>query len=153
MEATGFGVMHVDAEDRHHRLPREARRSARHARTGPTWRSPAWASTCSTPKFLFEQLRRDAADPQLEPRFRQGHHPATSCKHGKAVAHRFTQSCVRSAPEPEAYWRDVGTVDAYWQANIDLTDVVPALDLYDADWPIWTYGEITPPAKFVHDEE
>jgi glucose-1-phosphate adenylyltransferase len=59
---------------------------------------------------------------------------------------------VRSATEQESYWRDVGTVDAYWEANIDLTDVTPALDLYDRDWPVWTYGEITPPAKFVHDE-
>ena len=74
-------------------------------------------------------------------------------KHGKAVAHRFTSSCVRSGNEPEAYWRDVGTIDAYWEANIDLTDFVPALDLYDRDWPIWTYAEITPPAKFVHDED
>ena len=54
-------------------------------------------------------------------------------------------------PKREAYWRDVGTIDAYWEANIDLTDVVPALDLYDRNWPIWTYAEITPPAKFVHD--
>jgi glucose-1-phosphate adenylyltransferase len=53
--------------------------------------------------------------------------------------------------ETEAYWRDVGTVDAYWEANIDLTRVTPALDLYDSGWPIWTYTEITPPAKFVHD--
>jgi glucose-1-phosphate adenylyltransferase len=49
------------------------------------------------------------------------------------------------------YWRDVGTIDAYWEANIDLTDVVPSLDLYDVNWPIWTYAEITPPGKFVHD--
>ena len=49
------------------------------------------------------------------------------------------------------YWRDVGTVDAYWAANIDLTNILPDLDLYDRAWPIWTYGEITPPAKFVHD--
>src|SRR5262249_1581890 len=55
--------------------------------------------------------------------------------------------------ESELYWRDVGTIDAYWKANIDLTDVVPALDLFDRDWPIWTYGEITPPAKFVHNED
>ena len=60
---------------------------------------------------------------------------------------------MRSGFEAEAYWRDVGTLDAYWQANIDLTEVVPALDLYDSEWPIWTYGEVTPPAKFVHDEE
>ena len=55
------------------------------------------------------------------------------------------------ARRDRAYWRDVGTLDAYWEANIDLTDVVPELDLYDRDWPIWTYAEITPPAKFVHD--
>ena len=74
-------------------------------------------------------------------------------KNGKAVAHRFTQSCVRSDFEREAYWRDVGTIDAYWQANIDLTAVVPELDIYDKSWPIWTYAEISPPAKFVHDDE
>ena len=60
---------------------------------------------------------------------------------------------MRSSSEAEAYWRDVGTVDAYWEANIDLTDVIPELDLYDTDWPIWTYSELTPPAKFVHDED
>ena len=72
---------------------------------------------------------------------------------GKAVAHRFSESCVRETPDKEAYWRDVGTVDAYWQANIDLTDILPELDLYDRSWPIWTYAEIRPPAKFVHNEE
>jgi glucose-1-phosphate adenylyltransferase len=60
---------------------------------------------------------------------------------------------VRSRQEAEAYWRDVGTVDAYWEANIDLTQVQPPLDLYDSEWPIWTYSELTPPAKFVHDED
>src|SRR5205823_6989337 len=50
-------------------------------------------------------------------------------------------------------WRDVGTLDAYWAANLDLTDIVPQLDLYDRNWPIWTFAEISPPAKFVHDEE
>ena len=66
-------------------------------------------------------------------------------KHGKAVAHRFTRSCVRSATEAEAYWRDVGTLDAYWAANIDLTGPLPALDLYDREWPIWTFAEVTRP--------
>jgi glucose-1-phosphate adenylyltransferase len=60
---------------------------------------------------------------------------------------------VRSPDEHETYWRDVGTLDAYFTANIDLTDVVPELDVYDEDWPIWTYAKITPPAKFVHDVE
>jgi glucose-1-phosphate adenylyltransferase len=59
---------------------------------------------------------------------------------------------VKSDAEAEAYWRDVGTVDSFWEANIELTDVIPALDLYDTNWPIWTYGEITAPAKFVHRE-
>ena len=71
-------------------------------------------------------------------------------KHGNAVAHHFSRSCVRANGQGAAYWRDVGTLDAYWSSNIDLTDVVPELDLYDQDWPIWTFAEITPPAKFVH---
>jgi glucose-1-phosphate adenylyltransferase len=55
--------------------------------------------------------------------------------------------------EREPYWRDVGTVDAFWKANLDLTDSHPPLDIYSTDWPIWTYSELTPPAKFIHDEE
>jgi glucose-1-phosphate adenylyltransferase len=103
-------------------------------------------------KFLFDQLRRDDADPNSSRDFGKDLIPYL-VKHGKALAHRFTQSCVRSGFEAGAYWRDVGTLDAYWKANIDLTDVIPALDLYDMEWPIWTYGEITPPAKFVHDDD
>uniref|UniRef100_A0A2A3JXJ8 Glucose-1-phosphate adenylyltransferase n=1 Tax=Alloyangia mangrovi TaxID=1779329 RepID=A0A2A3JXJ8_9RHOB len=71
---------------------------------------------------------------------------------GGAQAHRFEDSCVREAGKP-AYWRDVGTVDAFWRANIDLTNFDPELDLWDTDWPIWTYAEVVPPAKFIHDEE
>jgi glucose-1-phosphate adenylyltransferase len=51
-----------------------------------------------------------------------------------------------------AYWRDIGTLDAYWQANMELVDVVPVLNLYDADWPIYSYREPAPPAKTVHGE-
>ena len=68
------------------------------------------------------------------------------------MTHQFSGSCVRSDDDPRTYWRDVGTVDAYWAAKIDLTDVLPEPDLYDRTWPIWTYAEITSPAKFVHDE-
>ena len=71
----------------------------------------------------------------------------------QAVAHPFGMSCVRSAPEAPAYWRDVGTVEAYWSANLDLTDPLPELDMYDRDWPIWTYQEQLPPAKFVFDDD
>jgi glucose-1-phosphate adenylyltransferase len=103
-------------------------------------------------RFLLEQLRRDAATPGSSRDFGKDIIPYL-VQHGKAVAHRFTTSCVRSDFEKKAYWRDVGTIDAYWEANIDLTDVVPELDLYDREWPIWTYAEVRPPAKFVHDED
>ncbi len=103
-------------------------------------------------KFLVDALRRDAADPSSSRDFGKDIIPHI-VSHGKAQAHRFADSCVRSDFEREPYWRDVGTVDAYWQANIDLTDIVPELDLYDKSWPIWTYAEILPPAKFVHDDE
>jgi glucose-1-phosphate adenylyltransferase len=103
-------------------------------------------------RFLIEELRRDADDPNSKRDFGGDIIPYI-VKHGKAVAHRFSSSCVRAESEPVPYWRDVGTLDAYWQANIDLTEVVPSLDLYDRNWPLWTYSEVTPPAKFVHNEE
>ena len=103
-------------------------------------------------KFLVEELKRDAADTNSSHDFGKDIIPNIVAK-GKAVAHHFLRSCMRSSAEALVYWRDVGTVDAYWAANIDLTDIVPGLDLYDHNWPIWTYGEITPPAKFVHDQE
>ena len=102
--------------------------------------------------FLMEQLRRDAAQPGSSRDFGKDIIPWLVAN-GKAQAHRFNRSCVRSSFESVAYWRDVGTVDAYWEANIDLTDITPELDIYDRDWPVWTYAEIKPPAKFVHDEE
>ncbi|HTZ72258.1 MAG TPA: glucose-1-phosphate adenylyltransferase [Acetobacteraceae bacterium] len=103
-------------------------------------------------KFLIEQLRRDAADPTSTRDFGRDIIPYI-VRHGSAYAHEFTRSCVRSANSPEAYWRDVGTVDAYFEANLDLTEPSPGLDLFDRDWPIWTYAEITPPARFVADAQ
>ena len=103
-------------------------------------------------KLLFDELQRDAETPGSSRDFGKDIIPHL-VKHGKAVAHQFSRSCVRAPGEPQAYWRDVGTVDAYWEANIDLTDVTPQLDLYDHTWPLWTYSEVTPPAKFVHDSE
>src|SRR5205085_12618659 len=84
--------------------------------------------------FLIEQLKRDAADVNSTRDFGKDIVPYL-VQHGTAVAHRFAGSCVRSSVEAEAYWRDVGTIDAYWQSNIDLTGVLPALDLYDREWP------------------
>ncbi len=70
---------------------------------------------------------------------------------GLAYAHPFPLSCVQSDPDAEPYWRDVGTLEAYWKANLDLASVVPELDMYDRNWPIRTYNESLPPAKFVQD--
>jgi glucose-1-phosphate adenylyltransferase len=103
-------------------------------------------------KALFEALDRDAATPGSSRDFGKDVIPAMVAA-GQAVAHPFGMSCVRSAPEAPAYWRDVGTVEAYWSANLDLTDPLPELDMYDRDWPIWTYQEQLPPAKFVFDDD
>jgi glucose-1-phosphate adenylyltransferase len=101
-------------------------------------------------EFLFDQLRRDSADAQSSHDFGKDIIPRL-VREAKAVAHHFSRSC-RSSVEAVPYWRDVGTVDSYFAANIDLTDIVPQLDLHDQEWPIWTYTEVTAPAKFVHDE-
>ncbi len=151
MEATGFGVMHVDEKDR---IIAFVEKPADPPGI-PGNEESALASMgiyVFNTKFLMEMLRRDAETPGSNRDFGKDIIPHI-VENGKAVAHRFSDSCVRAGTESEAYWRDVGTIDAYWEANIDLTDIVPELDLYDRSWPIWTYAEINPPAKFVHDED
>ena len=151
MEATGFGVMHVDDKDRI--IAFVEKPADPPAMPGnPDMALASMGIYVFNTRFLIEELKRDAAAAGSSRDFGKDIIPHL-VQHGKAVAHRFTQSCVRETPENEAYWRDVGTVDAYWQANIDLTDVLPELDLYDRSWPIWTYAEIRPPAKFVHNED
>jgi glucose-1-phosphate adenylyltransferase len=149
LEATGFGVMKVDDKDRIVDFV-EKPKDPPGIPGRPDMALASMGIYVFSLKFLTQELIRDANDKTSSRDFGKDIIPYI-VKHGKAVAHRFTKSCVRSSKETEAYWRDVGTVDAYWEANIDLTAVVPALDLYDQDWPIWTYAEITPPAKFVHD--
>jgi glucose-1-phosphate adenylyltransferase len=151
LEATGFGVMDVDDTDRIVRFL-EKPKDPPGMPGKPDVALASMGIYVFSTKFLFEQLERDANDPASSRDFGKDIIPHI-VKNGKAVAHRFTQSCVRSAHEPQAYWRDVGTIDAYWEANIDLTDVVPALDLFDRSWPIWTNAELIAPAKFVHDED
>jgi glucose-1-phosphate adenylyltransferase len=102
--------------------------------------------------FLIERLRADAADPDSQHDFGKDIIPAIVAE-GGAWAHSLSDSCVMTGTEKEPYWRDVGTVDAFHAANLDLTDFEPQLDIYSDDWPIWTYSELTPPAKFVHDED
>ncbi|WP_375421142.1 glucose-1-phosphate adenylyltransferase [uncultured Sphingomonas sp.] len=149
MEAVAFGVMHVDEQDRIIDFVEKPADPPAIPGSPDTALASLGIYVFKT-KLLIEQLRRDAATEGSNRDFGKDLIPWL-VKNGRAQAHRFAASCVRSTEEPGAYWRDVGTVDAYWAANLDLTDVVPELDLYDRSWPLWTYSEITPPAKFVHD--
>ena len=102
--------------------------------------------------FLYEELLADARERASGHDFGKDILPRL-VKLGVAVhAHRFSESCVNMA-RGLPYWRDVGTVDAYWEANLDLTQVVPDLNMYDQAWPIWTCQEQLPPAKFVFDDD
>ena len=101
--------------------------------------------------FLYAELERDHNDPSSSHDFGKDVIPSIVSR-GLAAAHRFEDSCVKTTPEAEPYWRDVGTIDAYWAANLDLVMPVPSLDIYDPNWPIWTYQQQLPPAKFVFDD-
>jgi glucose-1-phosphate adenylyltransferase len=102
--------------------------------------------------FLYAELQRDHDDPTSSHDFGKDVIPHLVGR-GRAVAHHFEDSCVTTTPEAQPYWRDVGTIDAYWAANLDLVMPVPQLDIYDRNWPIWTYQQQLPPAKFVFDDD
>jgi glucose-1-phosphate adenylyltransferase len=150
-EASSFGVMDIDDQD-NIRFFLEKPNDPPGMPGHPDTSLASMGIYVFDTKFLIEQLRRDAADSSSTHDFGKDVIPYL-VRNGRAVAHSFQRSCVRSEAESGAYWRDVGTIDAYWSANIDLTAVVPDLDIYDSEWPIWTFSEITPPAKFVHDED
>ncbi|WP_320142522.1 glucose-1-phosphate adenylyltransferase [uncultured Cohaesibacter sp.] len=150
-EAKAFGVMKVDKNDR----ILEFMEKPENPPAMPNDPERALASMgiyVFEAKFLYEILREEANDPDTHHDFGKDIIPKL-VKGGKAIAHPFSRSCIRSGLETKPYWRDVGTIDAFWEANIDLTDFIPELDIYDNDWPIWTHQELTPPAKFIHDEE
>ncbi|MCK8463384.1 glucose-1-phosphate adenylyltransferase [Aliiroseovarius sp. S1339] len=150
-EASGFGVMKVDTEDRildFVEKPADPPAMPGH----PDMALASMGIYVFETEYLFKLLAECAATPGYGHDFGGDVIPKI-VKEGKAIAHPFSRSCVRSDMEEQAYWRDVGTIDAFWQANIDLTDFEPELDLYDTTWPIWTYSELTAPAKFIHNEE
>ncbi len=102
-------------------------------------------------KFLYEQLIRDADDRTSSHDFGHDIIPHLVSRY-RVFSHRFSESCV-GVQNGAPYWRDVGTVEAYWEANMELAKITPDLNLYDEKWPIWTYQEQLPPAKFVFDDE
>jgi glucose-1-phosphate adenylyltransferase len=149
-EATAFGVMSVDAEQRVTGFKEKP------AKPSPIPGDPTRALVSMgiyvfNAKFLYEQLTRDTDTADSTHDFGKDLIPYAVPRY-RVFAHRFSDSCVTEEGKPP-YWKDVGTVDAYWEANLDLTRVTPDLNMYDRDWPIWTYQEQLPPAKFVFDDD
>jgi glucose-1-phosphate adenylyltransferase len=149
-EATAFGVLAVDDNLR----ITEFQEKPKDPKPMPGRPDTALASMgiyVFNAAFLYEQLIRDADDPRSDHDFGKNIVPHLIGRY-RVFAHRLQDSCVNMV-EGVPYWRDVGTVDAYWEANLDLTTITPQLNLYDKDWPIWTHQEQLPPAKFVFDED
>jgi len=98
--------------------------------------------------FLYEQLIRDAKDPKSNHDFGKNIIPYSITRH-KVIGHHFNDSVSGT----QSYWRDIGTIDSYWAANMELIGIDPELNLYDSIWPIWTHQPQLPPAKFIFNEE
>lgn len=149
-EARGFGVMSVDAENRVTNFT-EKPVEPQHMPGDPDKALASMGIYVFNTRFLYEQLLRDADDPQSNHDF--GKDIIPHCvKRYRTFAQNFADSCV-TEPGKQAYWRDVGTLDAYWAANMDLVQVTPDLNLYEENWPVWTWQSQTPPAKFVFDDD
>lgn len=150
-EATAFGVMAIDTE---RRITDFVEKPA----DPPTIPGKPGRSLASmgiyifNARHLYKELERDMNDANSSHDFGKDIIPKM-VKAGQAVAHPFELSCVGARTGQAPYWRDVGTIDAYWDANIDLTATDPLLNLYDNNWPIWTYQPQLPPAKFVHNQD
>jgi glucose-1-phosphate adenylyltransferase len=150
-EASDFGVMAVDENMRIVDFQEKPRDPP--AMSGKPDRALASMGVyVFTAEFLYAELERDHDDPESSHDFGKDVIPKLVSR-GLAVAHSFDESCVKTTPEADSYWRDVGTIDAYWAANLDLVMPVPSLDIYDPNWPIWTYQQQLPPAKFVFDDD
>jgi glucose-1-phosphate adenylyltransferase len=150
-EAMNFGVVRVDDHGRVVAFDEKPARPAP-APGRPDLALASMGIYVFDAAFLYEQLRADAGEHGSAHDFGKDILPRLVKQGGTVQAHRFSESCVnmvRGLP----YWRDVGTVDAYWEANLDLTQLVPDLNMYDQAWPIWTYQEQSPPAKFVFDDD
>jgi glucose-1-phosphate adenylyltransferase len=150
-EAGAFGVVQVDVDSRIIGFQEKPAQPA----SCPGRPGTALASMgiyVFDAKFLYRELLRDARDPLSSHDFGKNIIPGLVGHDDGVFAHFFSGSCVNMA-NGTPYWRDVGTVDAYWEANLALTKVIPDLNLYDETWPIWTHQEQIPPAKFVFDDD
>jgi len=145
-EAKGFGVMSVDEE---YRITAFAEKPDE-PECVPGKPDVALASMgiyIFSMEFLTKALILDAEDETSQHDFGKNIIPA-AIQHAKSIAYPY----LNSRGEPD-YWRDVGSLYSYWKANIELCDIEPELNLYERDWPIWTYQSQSPPAKFAFDDE
>lgn len=106
-----------------------------------------------TTEKLFEMLNADAADDSSEHDFGKDVLPKGLAEGHKLMAYDFAENPIPGQAGPNTYWRDVGTIDSYWEANMDLVAARPEFDLYNETWPLRTSAEFSPPAKFVHESE
>ncbi len=146
--AKDFGVMSVDQNGQIIRF------SEKPVQPEPTPNDPKKALASMgiyvfNAKFLYAQLQADSKLSDSSHDFGKDIIPSLIHKH-RVFTYRFRD--VQKGKQ-QAYWRDVGTIDAFWEANIDLVSLTPQLNLYDTHWPIWTYQEQLPPAKFVFDDD
>lgn len=150
-DAVNFGVMAVDAQGRvvdfQEKPARPAPLPGRHDRALASMGIYVFGTT-----FVAGELERDAREAASSHDFGKDVIPGLVRRGARVMAHRFADSCVNMVGD-QPYWRDVGTIDAYWEANMDLTHVVPELNLYDDHWPILSLQPQLPPAKFVFDDD
>jgi glucose-1-phosphate adenylyltransferase len=150
MEATALGVMHVDA-DRRITDFLEKPKDPPPIPGKPDKALGSMGIYVFGAEYLYRLLEADMNDDASEHDFGKNLIPRIVAD-GGAVAHPLNLSSIPASTRHRPYWRDVGTVDAFWAANLDLASDLPELNLYDRDWPVWTYQEQLPPAKFVPDE-
>ncbi len=150
-EASAFGVMSVDETGRIHAFA-EKPATPESIPGNPGMATASMGIYVFNAEFLYEQLQRDALVTNSTHDFGKDVIPHAMSRY-RVFAHSFRDSCVGARDAAAPYWRDVGALDAYWEANVELTKVVPELDLYDQRWPIWTDQPQLPPAKFVFDDD
>lgn len=150
MEATALGVMHVD-ENRRITAFLEKPKDPPAIPGKPDRALGSMGIYVFNAEYLYQLLGEEMARPQTEHDFGKNIIPRIVAE-GRALAHPLNLSSVPYSSRQNPYWRDVGTVDAFWAANLDLASDLPELNLYDNDWPVWTYQEQLAPAKFVPDQ-
>jgi glucose-1-phosphate adenylyltransferase len=146
MEATGFGVMSVNDEFKITKFTEKP--ADPDAMPGkPDKALASMGIYIFSTEFLFQKLIEDHDNPNSSNDFGKDIIPSIISEYN-VQAYPF----IDEKGEP-AYWRDVGTLESFWQASLDLCSITPELNLYNRDWPIWTYQAQMPPAKFAFDDE